>query len=113
MSWRASSGVRAWMAQRVSGVYLAACFVAIAFAVLGGDPVTYEQWRALFTYPAVNIAAVLFFLALAMHAWVGVRDVVIDYVHVAVLRFVLLGLTAATLIVATLWSLRVLWSLPV
>lgn len=113
MTWRASSGIRAWILQRVSGAYLALCFIAVAAGIVSAPAMTYDLWRGWFVHPAGNIAAALFFVALAVHAWVGMRDVIIDYVRVAALRFVLLGITLLTLSASLLWSLRVLWNLPI
>jgi succinate dehydrogenase / fumarate reductase membrane anchor subunit len=113
MTWRASAGIRAWILQRVSGAYIALCFIALGIALGLSPALTYDTWRGWFVHPAGNIAAALFFVAVALHAWVGVRDVIIDYVHAAVLRFVLLGVTLAALSASLLWALRVLWSLPI
>ena len=48
-----------------------------------------------------------------MHAWVGVRDVLIDYVHPAALRFGLLALLALALLATALWAFMVLLSVVV
>ncbi len=113
MTWRASSGLRAWILQRVSGAYLGICLIALGISVLGVPTLTFEAWRGGFQHPVGSIAAALFFVALALHAWVGVRDVVIDYVHAAAVRFVLLGITLLVLSASVVWALRVLWSLPI
>jgi succinate dehydrogenase / fumarate reductase membrane anchor subunit len=105
--------LRAWVVQRVSGAYIALCVIVLGIAIALSPAVTYDAWRGWFVRPSGNIAAALFFVAIALHAWVGVRDVVIDYVHVAALRFLLLGVALITLSASLLWALRVLWSLPI
>ncbi len=70
-------------------------FLLIHFLV---DPTTaYLAWHDWVLSRGVSIAACVFSLALLAHAWVGVRDVVMDYVHpiavrVLVLAFVSIGL---------------------
>lgn len=108
MSGQTSSGLRAWVVQRVSAVYLALFLISVLLAWITQRPVTFDAWRAWIAHPAVNIAWVLFFIALALHAWVGVRDVVIDYVHSAAVRFALLASIAASLLALLVWALRIL-----
>lgn len=108
MSGQDAGGLRAWVVQRISAVYLALYFVGALLAWIVQRPVTFDAWRAWIAHPAVNIACVLFFIALTLHAWVGVRDVVMDYVRSAAARFVLLAVIAASLLAMFVWSLRIL-----
>lgn len=102
------SGLRAWLVQRLSAVYIAACVVAAAAALLSGAADNYERWHALWSCMAVNVAAQIFVIALVLHAWVGVRDVAIDYLHPTGLRLTFLSLYAAFLLGCTLWAAQVL-----
>ena len=54
------------------------------------------------------IATALFIVAVLVHGWVGMRDVVLDYVHAISLRLTILSLIGLTLISCGLWALRVL-----
>lgn len=109
MNWRAG-GLRSWLLQRVTAVYLAVfVLVAIPWALWNG-PENFAHWRAVMGYPAVTIAVLLFFAALLGHAWVGMRDVVIDYVRPAGLRLFVLGLIAVALVTMGLWVAVVLFS---
>lgn len=112
MSGQDAGGLRAWVVQRISAVYLALYFVGGLLAWIVQRPVTFDAWRAWIAHPAVNIACVLFFIALTLHAWVGVRDVVMDYVRSAAARFVLLAVIAASLLAMLVWSLRILLLAP-
>ena len=112
MNWQAQ-GVRAWLLQHLSALYLALFAVAVLVWLVAGGAHTYQEWRALLARPAVNVAVALAFAALLMHAWVGVRDVLIDYVHPAALRFGLLALLALALLATALWAFMVLLSVVV
>lgn len=107
MSWRAS-GFRAWLLQRLSAAYLALYFVYFFLAVLIAPPAGYAQWHGWMTSLPMALATSLFFLALLIHAWVGMRDVLIDYVHPFWVRFILLAGLALALLAMGLWVLRVL-----
>lgn len=112
---RKVSGLRAWVFQRITAVYLALFFFAATFYFLGaggapfGSLQGYLTWRGLLQNPAVSIATALFFLALLLHAWVGVRDIVMDYFGSATLRFTALVALGVTLWVAGLSVLRSLF----
>lgn len=112
MSGQDAGGLRAWIVQRVSAIYLAWFFVSALLVWLTQRPLSYDMWRAWIAHPVVNVACVLFFIALVLHAWVGVRDVVIDYVHATATRFVLLLSVAASLLAMLVWALRILLLVP-
>ena len=78
-----------WLLQRLSATYIT-LFLVVFVVVWGGEPLTYELWRAWIAHPLANIAVILFMLALLLHAWVGIRDVVMDYIHSVPLRYVVL-----------------------
>ncbi|MEJ2307842.1 MAG: succinate dehydrogenase, hydrophobic membrane anchor protein [Gammaproteobacteria bacterium] len=103
------SGLRAWTIQRVSAIYIALfVIVALIAVLLGGMPDSHAAWKALLASPFINLALMAFFVALLLHAWVGARDVIVDYVHPLTARFTVLALAAIFLIVCGLWAARVL-----
>lgn len=106
MSWFSSSGLRSWMIQRLSAVYLAV-FLPLALAVVVlNPPSSFQQWHDLLSHPLVNSATGLFFLALLLHAWVGLRDVILDYVKPFSFRLVILMLIGLVWLGMGLWVLR-------
>ncbi len=105
---RRASGLRAWVLQRISAVYLG-LFVLYAIMHLSvNPPADFAQWRGWVGHPAVAIALMLFFTSLLLHAWVGVRDVLIDYVHPTAIRVGLLTLVGLGLVACGFWVLEVL-----
>jgi len=107
VSWRASSGLRSWLMQRLTALYIVVFLVMFTF-VWGGQTITFETWRTWVAHPAANIALLLFVFSLLTHAWVGGRDVVIDYVKSASTRYVLLIVFALVLGIMGLWTVRIL-----
>ena len=51
----------------------------------------YAAWKALFASSAFRIATFLFMVALLWHAWVGVRNILMDYIKPAGVRLTLRG----------------------
>ena len=58
--------------------------------------------------PVNRIVTGLFVLALLLHAWVGMRDVILDYVHNTVVRIFALSLVLAVLFGSGFWCAKVL-----
>ncbi len=108
---RRSHGLRAWIWQRVSALYMALYLLVFGSWLLFAPPESWLEWRDLVSNAAVNLATGLFFLALLLHAWVGGRDVILDYVHSLALRLALLAMMGLALAGSGLWMLRVLYSL--
>lgn len=102
------SGLPAWLVQRLSALYMLLFTAALLLWWWWSPPLDYAGWRALAARPAVSVAAAMFFLALLLHAWVGVRDVILDYAgqHPA-LRLVLLAVLGGWLIVLGVWCVRI------
>ncbi len=106
---RQAHGLRAWLLQRFTAVYLLLFIVYLLFH-WGLDPVQdFAQWQSWLADPLVNLATGLFILSILIHAWVGVRDVIMDYVQHTALRVALFAGVALTLAGCGLWSLRVLF----
>ncbi len=105
---RTAQGLRAWLLQRFTAIYLAVYLLVLPVVLASLWPLDFLHWRALFAAPLMSVATSLFALALLIHAWLGVRDVLIDYVHAIWLRLSLLALTGLLLLGSLLWILRVL-----
>jgi succinate dehydrogenase / fumarate reductase membrane anchor subunit len=104
------SGRRAFVLQRLSALVLLAYVTAGALRLAFGPPVTYAQWQAWSAQPFAAAALLLLVAALLGHVWVGIRDVVLDYVHPLGLRLTVLGAIAAGLTFLASWTVLILVS---
>jgi len=109
MTFRAQ-GMRAWLLQRLSSVYMAIFIVTVLIWFLVSDAISYSAWRDILGQPVVAVAVVLFFCSLLIHAWVGMRDVLIDYVPIMSLRLVILLGIAVLLLAMGIWVAFILIS---
>lgn len=103
---RAAQGLRAWLLQRFTAIYLGLYLIVVLVYIGYRAPSGYEQWRSLLAQPMMSISTALFALATLLHAWVGVRDVLMDYVHAVWLRLMLMAASALMLLGSLLWLLR-------
>lgn len=102
-------GLRDWLAQRITAAIMAVYTVILLAMLLGGGPISYAVWQDLFMQGWMRVATLLFAASLAWHAWVGMRDILMDYVKPAGVR---LALEVAVLLVlaGTLgWTVQILW----
>lgn len=98
------SGLRAWALQRITALALLPLMAIFVGRLLLWPPATHAAWREWMQTPWVQAGVVLFFVASALHAWVGSRDVVIDYVKPLGLRIALLGVIVLTLTWTVVWA---------
>jgi succinate dehydrogenase / fumarate reductase membrane anchor subunit len=87
----ASYGLRDWMAQRVTAVLMA------LFAIFS------QQWMKFLTFVVI--------LSILYHAWVGVRDIFMDYIKPVGIRLSLHVFAIVWLLGCAGWAIQVLWRL--
>ena len=108
MSERVASGLRAWTIQRLTAIYMLAFVFYAGIAWLTRESASFEMWHAWIAHPLNNIAVGLFILSLLFHAWVGSRDIILDYVKPFSFRMMKLTSLALFLIAMGLWALKIL-----
>ncbi len=103
-------GVKDWLAQRVTAIVMAVYTVILLVAFLTAQDFTYEGWAGLFSRQWFKLFSLVTFLALYYHAWVGMRDIWMDYVKSAGLRLFLMLATIFWLLACAAWTVQILWS---
>jgi len=103
-----TTGLNAWLLQRVSAIYLLLFIVTMPVLLAFLDVSSYLAWKNLMANPFMAVTWVLFFVSIISHAWVGIRDVVIDYVHSFKVRIIVLVILALWLVAMMIWVMQVL-----
>jgi succinate dehydrogenase / fumarate reductase membrane anchor subunit len=102
-------GLRGWLVQRFSAVFMALYIVLFLVAMVTVRPTGFEAWRALMSQGWMRVATLLFFASLILHAWVGMRDILMDYIKPTGVR---LGLEVGVILVLAVyaaWTAQILW----
>lgn len=102
--------LREWLMQRFTGAVMALYTVLVAVTLWMQRPSQYDAWKALFSTGWMRAATLVFLLSLFWHAWLGMRDILIDYVKPATLHRILKTLVVLALAAYAVWSIRILWS---
>ncbi len=105
-------GLRDWLSQRITAALMALfTIVLLAQVIFSSGPIGYETWAGIFASQWMKFLTFGLIIALAWHAWVGVRDIWMDYIKPVGLRLALHVFTIVWLVGCTGWAFSVLWRL--
>jgi succinate dehydrogenase / fumarate reductase membrane anchor subunit len=103
-------GLKDWMAQRITAVIMVVYTAVLLIAFLTGQNFTYEGWAGLFARQWFKLFSLVTLAGLFYHAWVGMRDIWMDYVKPVGLRLTLQIISIVWLVVCAAWAVQILWS---
>ena len=104
-------GLRDWLSQRVTAALMALFTLALIVQVLSPGPMGYDKWAGIFAHQWMKLLTFVVIVALLVHVWVGMRDVLMDYVKGVGARLTLQMLTIVWLVGCAGWAIQVLWRL--
>ena len=103
---------------RAGGLWIWGVIVIVAFTLallaqilFSSGPIGYDVWAGIFAAQWMKVLTFATIIAVAWHAWIGVRNVWMDYAKLDGLRYVLYMLTLVWLVGCTAWAFQVLWRL--
>ncbi|MGI9132915.1 MAG: succinate dehydrogenase, hydrophobic membrane anchor protein [Rhodoferax sp.] len=105
-------GMRDWLSQRVTAVVMALfTLLVLAQLIFTKAPLGYELWAGIFAAQWMKTLTFVTILSLFYHAWVGMRNVFMDYVKPYAVRFVMHVFAIVWLTACSGWAIQVLWRL--
>lgn len=105
-------GLRDWLAQRVTALLMALFTVLVILqVVLTTGSISYDTWSGIFSTQWMKSLTFAVIISLAYHAWVGMRDIWMDYVQAVAIRLVLQIFTLVWLVACAGWAIQVIWRL--
>ncbi len=105
-------GLRDWLSQRVTAALMALfTLLVLAQVIFSRGPIGYDKWAGIFAPQWMKVLTFTVIVALMWHAWVGIRDVFMDYVKPVGIRLVLQVLAIIWLTACAGWAVQVLWRL--
>ncbi|MEA1888196.1 MAG: succinate dehydrogenase, hydrophobic membrane anchor protein [Pseudomonadota bacterium] len=109
MSERGSlhAGLGEWVIQRLTAVYML-LFIVITFLRLSILPISSQaDWLLLSSSLFFQIGLLLFIFSMLAHAWLGLKSVLLDYIHPWRVRFLLQMIVALLFLATGLWAILV------
>ena len=105
-------GWRDWLSQRVTAVIMLLYTLLILGVVLWNGGLDRAVWKSLFASGAFRLASFLFMLSLLFHAWVGVRNIAMDYIKPTAIRLTIQVVVICVLIAYAGWTIQILVGIP-
>jgi succinate dehydrogenase / fumarate reductase membrane anchor subunit len=105
-------GMRDWLSQRVTAVVMTLYTALFLGVVLWHGGLDYATWKTLLAGNVFRIMTFLFMVSLLVHAWVGVRNILMDYAKPTSVRLSLQIVVVCVLIAYAGWTIQVLWGAP-
>ena len=103
-------GMRLWLSQRLTALVMAFYLVVLVIMLLIMQPAGFIAWHNFVTPIWFRLATLAFFMCLFMHAWLGISDVLKDYVFNMTLRLYMQLAVDALLIAYLFWLTFILWN---
>lgn len=103
-------GLRDWLAQRATAVVMIAYTLLVLLALVMLPKLDYWHWKALWQLDLMRYATVLFMVSLLFHAWIGVRNIFMDYIKDAGIRLTLYVVVILALLAYGAWTVQILWA---
>lgn len=105
-------GVGDWLVQRATAIVMAIFTLALILAVIfTSGPLTYASWSGIFAATWMKFLTFATVISICWHAWIGVRNVFMDYIKPVGIRLALQLFAAVWLIGSAGWAAQVLWRL--
>jgi succinate dehydrogenase / fumarate reductase membrane anchor subunit len=102
-------GLRGWLLQRLTAVIMAGYTIFLVFVMLLHRPLNYPALRQVFSEMWFQVGTMVFVAALLYHAWVGMRDILMDYVKPTGVRLAAQFAVAFMLLFYLVWTAAILW----
>ncbi|BCG49496.1 succinate dehydrogenase, hydrophobic membrane anchor protein [Candidatus Profftella armatura (Diaphorina cf. continua)] len=107
--FNAHYGARDWLAQRITAVIMVIYTIILLFFLLTTTNFSYENWSNLFQYKWFKIISFSVLICLFYHAWIGIRDILMDYVKSVIIKLILYIFSILWLINCANWAIQILW----
>ena len=105
-------GLRDWLSQRITaGLMALFTLILLAQVLFSSGPIGYEKWAGIFASQWMKVLTFTVIACLFWHAWVGMRDVWMDYIKPVGVRLALQVFTIVWLVGCAGWAVQVLWRL--
>ncbi|NDL62753.1 succinate dehydrogenase membrane anchor subunit [Acerihabitans arboris] len=103
------NGVHEWLLVRASAIVICLYIIYLLGFVVFADGLTYDVWRGFFALPMTKVFTLLALLSVLVHTWIGMWQVLTDYIKLLALRLMLQLAIVITLLVYLLYGTVVVW----
>jgi succinate dehydrogenase / fumarate reductase membrane anchor subunit len=102
-------GLRDWLMQRITAVAITLYLLLLLGILLFSPGLDLPAWQAMFSGQIFKLATFVALVSVFLHAWVGMRDIIMDYIRSTAVRLTLEVVVIGALIAYTGWAIQILW----
>lgn len=103
------NGIHDWLLLRAAAILITLYVLYILGFVMTADTLTYEIWRGFFASHTTKVFTTLTLICVLVHGWIGMWQVLTDYIKPLALRLVLQLVIVAVLAVYMVYGTLVVW----
>ncbi|WP_437611451.1 succinate dehydrogenase membrane anchor subunit [Erwinia sp. V71] len=103
------NGVHDWLLLRAAAIVIALYVLYILGFLVVSDTLTYDIWRGFFASSFTKVFTLLTLFSILVHGWIGMWQVLTDYVKPLGLRLVLQLVIVVALLVYAIYGTVVVW----
>ncbi|BAE74148.1 Succinate dehydrogenase hydrophobic membrane anchor subunit [Sodalis glossinidius str. 'morsitans'] len=103
------NGVHEWLLVRASAIVICLYIIYLLGFILLADTLTYDVWRGFFATPMTKVFTLLTLFSILVHTWIGMWQVLTDYIKPLALRLLLQLTIVIVLMVYLLYGTVVVW----
>ena len=103
-------GLKEWIIQRVTAIVMVVFTIVLLLDYCLAGSATYEGWAGLFSNQLMKLLTLLACISLFYHAWIGIRDIWMDYIKPVSIRLTLHVLSVLYLLAGAAYAVEILWT---
>ena len=104
-------GMRLWLSQRLTALVMVFYIMLLVIMLLIMRPTGFAAWHDFVSPIWFRLLTLIFFMCLLMHAWLGVADVLQDYIFNKTLRAYMQIAVYIALVGYQFWLMFILWNM--
>ncbi|RLM23997.1 succinate dehydrogenase, hydrophobic membrane anchor protein [Brenneria alni] len=103
------NGVHDWLLIRASAIVIVLYVIYLVGFVIAANELTYEVWHGFFAMALTKVFTLLTLFSILVHAWIGMWQVLTDYIKPLPLRLTLQLAIVVVLVVYVIYGSIVVW----
>ncbi|HBV39033.1 succinate dehydrogenase / fumarate reductase membrane anchor subunit [Erwinia persicina] len=103
------NGVHDWLLVRATSIVMTLYILYILGFIVMTDTLTYDIWRGFFASSVTKVFTLLTLFSILMHGWIGMWQVLTDYIKHLATRLLLQMAIVVVLFVYAIYGTVVVW----
>ncbi|MGL4905835.1 MAG: succinate dehydrogenase membrane anchor subunit [Plesiomonas sp.] len=103
------SGVHDWLLLRATAIIMTLYILYLLGFIVSAPEITYGIWKGFFSFGVTQVFTLLAVLSVLVHVWIGLWQVLTDYIKPLALRLTLQFAVVIVLLVYVIATAVIVW----